>query len=80
MRVLFIGTGDIGLPALRWLLREHEVVAVIAQPDKPVGRKQELTPPPTKRLALEHGVPVLQLPLVPALKIASTSAGERARL
>jgi len=60
MRVLFIGTGDIGLPALRWLLREHEVVAVIAQPDKPVGRKQELTPPPTKRLALEHGVPVLQ--------------------
>ena len=60
MRVLFLGTGDVGLPALRWLLREHEVVAVVAQPDKPVGRKQELTPPPTKRLALEHGVPVLQ--------------------
>jgi len=60
MRVLFIGTGDVGLPSLRWLLREHEVVAVVTQPDKPVGRKQELTPPPTKRLALEHGVPVLQ--------------------
>ena len=60
MRVLFIGTGDVGLPSLRWLLRAHEVVAVVAQPDKPVGRKQELTPPPTKRLALEHGVPVLQ--------------------
>ena len=60
MRIIFIGTGDIGLPSLRWLLREHEVVAVVAQPDKPVGRKQELTPPPTKRLALEHGVPVLQ--------------------
>ena len=60
MRIVFIGTGDIGLPALSWLLREHEVLAVVAQPDKPVGRKQELTPPPTKRLALEHGVPVLQ--------------------
>ena len=60
MRVLFIGTGDVGLPSLRWLLRAHEVVAVAAQPDKPVGRKQELTPPPTKRLALEHGVPVFQ--------------------
>ena len=60
MRILFIGTGDIGLPTLGWLLREHHVVGVVAQPDKPVGRKQELAPPPTKRLALEHGVPVLQ--------------------
>ena len=60
MRVIFIGTGDVGLPSLRWLLGAHEVVAVVAQPDKPVGRKQDLTPPPTKRLALEHGVPVLQ--------------------
>ena len=60
MRVIFIGTGDVGLPALNWLLREQEVVAVVAQPDKPVGRKQQLTPPPTKRLALEHGVAVLQ--------------------
>lgn len=60
MRVIFIGTGDVGLPSLRWLLENHEVVAVVAQPDKPVGRKQELTPPPTKRLALEYNVPVLQ--------------------
>ena len=60
MRVIFIGTGDVGLPTLSWLLREHTVLAVVAQPDKPVGRKQELTPPPTKRLALEHGIPVLQ--------------------
>ncbi|MEI6349658.1 MAG: methionyl-tRNA formyltransferase [Verrucomicrobiota bacterium] len=60
MRLIFLGTGDIGLPALERLFKEHELLAVVAQPDKPVGRKQELTPPPTKRFALERGVPVLQ--------------------
>jgi len=57
-----MGTGDIGLPVLRWLLEQsgHEVCGVICQPDKPVGRKQELTPPATKVLALAHGVPVFQ--------------------
>lgn len=62
MRVLFIGTGEIGLPSLEWLLAcgRHEVVAVVTQPDKPVGRKQHLTPPQTKLRALAANVPVLQ--------------------
>lgn len=62
MRVLFIGTGDIGLPGLEWLLGsvEHEVVGVVTQPDKPVGRKLQLTPPATKVLAEKAGVPVFQ--------------------
>ena len=62
MRLVFIGTGDIGVPTLKALLRtpEHEVVAVVAQPDKPVGRKQILTPPATKALAVSAGVSVLQ--------------------
>jgi methionyl-tRNA formyltransferase len=62
MRVLFIGTGDIGLPSLRWLINtpKHQVVAVVTQPDKPVGRKLTLTPPATKSLALHHALPVLQ--------------------
>lgn len=62
MRILYIGTGAIGLPALRSLLADtaHEVCGVICQPDKPVGRKQVLTPPATKVLALEYGVPVFQ--------------------
>lgn len=62
MRVLFIGTGDIGLPSLDWLLASgrHQVVGVVTQPDKPVGRKQVLTPPQTKVRALAAGVPVLQ--------------------
>ncbi len=62
MRVVFMGTGEIGAPAFRWLLEspEYEVVAAVTQPDKPVGRKQELQASAIKRLALEHGVPVLQ--------------------
>ncbi len=57
-----MGTGDISVPALRWLLEEsgRQVVGVVCQPDKPAGRKMLLTAPETKTLALAHGVPVLQ--------------------
>lgn len=62
MRVIFMGTGEIGVPALRWLLDspEIEVVAAVTQPDKPVGRKQELQASAIKQLAIARGVPVLQ--------------------
>jgi methionyl-tRNA formyltransferase len=60
MRVVFMGTGEIGVPAFRWLLETHEVVAAVTQPDKPVGRKQELHASAIKQLAVERGVPVLQ--------------------
>ncbi len=61
-RTLFLGTGDIAVPALASLLDypEVHVVGLVCQPDKPVGRKQILTPPATKVLALEHGIPVFQ--------------------
>lgn len=60
MRVVFMGTGEIGVPAFRWLLDTHEVVAAVTQPDKPVGRKQELHASAIKQLAMERDVPVLQ--------------------
>jgi methionyl-tRNA formyltransferase len=61
MRIVFIGTGDIGLPALSWLFGSgHEIAAVFTQPDKPAGRKMELLASPIKRLALDRGIPVLQ--------------------
>ncbi len=62
MRILFIGTGDIGLPSLEWLLSspKHQLAGVVTQPGKPVGRKQVLTPPRVKTMALAAGVPVLQ--------------------
>ena len=62
MRVVFIGTGDIGLPVLRWLRdsAEHELVGVVTQPDKPVGREQRIQAPPIKAEIAGSGIPVLQ--------------------
>jgi len=56
-----MGTPDFAVPCLENLLQSnHEVVAVFSQPDKPVGRKQVLTPPPVKQLAMQYDVPVYQ--------------------
>lgn len=60
-RIVFMATGDIAIPSFSALLgSEYEVVALVTQPDRPVGRKQELTPPAIKVLAEQHGIPVLQ--------------------
>ena len=56
-----MGTGEIGLPTLRWLAESgHEILGVFTQPDKPAGRRSVMTPPPTKVLAEEFGLPVWQ--------------------
>ncbi len=61
MRIAFMGTPDFAVNCLRALAEsEHEVVGVFCQPDKPVGRKQELTPPDVKVEALRHGLTVYQ--------------------
>lgn len=62
MKIVFLGTGDIGLPTLRYLLAhsEHELVAVVTQPDRPTGRKLIPSPPAVKVLAEAAGVPVMQ--------------------
>jgi methionyl-tRNA formyltransferase len=62
MRVLFIGTGEIGVPVLRWLMEssDHEVVGVVTQPDKPVGRAQRIEAPPIKAAIAGSDLRVLQ--------------------
>ena len=61
MRIVFMGTPDFAVPCLKALIAEgHEVAGVFTQPDKPVGRKQILTPPPVKVTAEENGIPVYQ--------------------
>jgi len=62
MRVVFIGTGEIGAPTLHALLRskEHQLAAVVTQPNKPVGRDQRIKPPPIKKALAGAKIPTLQ--------------------
>lgn len=60
MRIIFAGTPEFAAHALRRLQKEHEVVAVLTQPDRPKGRGMRLQPSPVKQLALEYGLKILQ--------------------
>ena len=61
MKIVFMGTPDYAVKTLEALIGAgHTVAAVFAQPDKPVCRKQILTPPPVKVCAQMHGIPVFQ--------------------
>jgi methionyl-tRNA formyltransferase len=62
MRVVFIGTGEIGVPTLQSLLRstEHGLFGVVTQPDKAAGRSQKLTAPAIKIAMGDSPVPILQ--------------------
>jgi methionyl-tRNA formyltransferase len=65
MKLIFMGTPEFALPALRRLLSNgHHVAAVFTQPDKPAGRGNKLHPPPIKTLALENSIPVYQPPKI----------------
>lgn len=62
LRIVFMGTPEFAVGTLRKLVEGgYNVVAVVTQPDKPVGRHQDtLQPSEVKKYALEHGLPVLQ--------------------
>ncbi|WP_373780824.1 methionyl-tRNA formyltransferase, partial [Jeotgalibaca porci] len=60
-KIIFMGTPEFSVPILQALFdSEYEVIAVVTQPDRPVGRKRILTPPPVKELALKYTVPIFQ--------------------
>ena len=60
MRVVFMGSPDFAVPALRWVASAYEVVGVVTQPDRPAGRGRQLVPPPVKLAAVELGLRILQ--------------------
>jgi methionyl-tRNA formyltransferase len=62
MRIIFIGTGEIGLPALEALAKsaDHEVLAVVTQPDRPVGRQLKLAASPIKEAAFRLHLQIYQ--------------------
>lgn len=60
-KIVFMGTPDFSVPVLQRILNDgYEVIAVVTQPDRPVGRKRVMTPPPVKVEALKHNIPVYQ--------------------
>ena len=61
MKIIFMGTPDFAAASLEALIAsKHEIMAVVTQPDKPKGRKGELTPSPVKTIAVEKGIKVYQ--------------------
>lgn len=64
MKIVFAGSPEYSLPALKALCERGQVVGVITQPDKPVGRKKILTHTPVKAFAQERGIPVLDYPKI----------------
>ncbi|HUX91659.1 MAG TPA: methionyl-tRNA formyltransferase [Gallionellaceae bacterium] len=61
MKIIFAGTPNFAASALQALLaNNHQIVAVLTQPDRPAGRGMQLVPSPVKHLALQHGIPVMQ--------------------
>ena len=62
IRTIFAGTPDFAIPSLNALITDDDLQmsAVITQPDKKVGRKQALTPPPVKQVARDNSIPVYQ--------------------
>ena len=60
LKVVFMGTPDFAVPVLDALIENTNVILVVTQPDKEVGRKKEIKASPVKLKALEHDIPVFQ--------------------
>ncbi|NVL91078.1 MAG: methionyl-tRNA formyltransferase [Desulfobacterales bacterium] len=68
-RIVFMGTGNFSVPALKALQESrYNVLAVVTQPDRPKGRGRRLVPPPVKDVAGTLGYPVLQPPMIKELR------------
>ncbi|MEG2351068.1 MAG: methionyl-tRNA formyltransferase [Bacilli bacterium] len=60
LKVIFMGTPDFCVPILEMLIEKHQVIAVVTQPDKKVGRKQCITFSPVKEVAIANNIRVIQ--------------------
>ena len=58
-KVVFMGTPEFCVPILKMLIKKYDVVGVVTQPDKEVGRKRILTPSPIKQVAIDNNIPVV---------------------
>jgi methionyl-tRNA formyltransferase len=61
LNIVFMGTPDFSVPVLQTLIKDgYNVIGVVTQPDRPKGRKKELTPPPVKEEAIKNNIPIFQ--------------------
>lgn len=60
MNIVFMGTPDFAVPILKALDERYNILALITQPDRKIGRKQTLQEPPTKRYAKSQNIPIFQ--------------------
>ncbi len=60
MKIVFMGTPEFSVPSLKALIEKHEVVHVVTQPDRKIGRGQKVAYSEVKKVALEHNIPVFQ--------------------
>lgn len=58
--IIFMGTPDFAVPALEALIKNHHVIGVVTQPDRPAGRSRQMQPSPIKQTALAANIPVFQ--------------------
>lgn len=59
-KIVFMGTPDFSVPVLKKLIENTNVILVVTQPDKKVGRHQEIQETPVKKVAIENNIPVFQ--------------------
>lgn len=59
-QIVFMGTPEFAVPALKLLIEHHTVIGVVTQPDRLAGRNRQLQQSPVKQVALEHHIPVFQ--------------------
>lgn len=59
-KIVFMGTPDFAVPTLQALIKHHDVIGVVTQPDRPSGRKQKLKASPIKEVALAHDIRIFQ--------------------
>ena len=60
LKIVFMGTPDFAVPVLKGLIENYDVIGVVTQPDKPVGRKGILTPPPVAQVARDNNIKLFQ--------------------
>lgn len=60
LKIVFMGTPEFSVPILEALIEKYDVIGVVTQPDKEVGRKRELKPSPVKECALKHNIKLFQ--------------------